>query len=61
MRDELDKFLTLLNFDELGFEKEVVIANVGDWSIYSSKINKLCNYFRPGVIIVLYKELSRHL
>ncbi|CAO2652458.1 Nn.00g007410.m01.CDS01 [Neocucurbitaria sp. VM-36] len=59
MRDELDKFIAPLDFEFMKLEKDVVIANVGDWSIRGSKINKLCNYFGPGVILILHKELSR--
>jgi hypothetical protein len=61
MRDELDRFLTPLNFQRMNLEKDAVIANVGDWSIRGAKINILCNMFGPSVILVLYRELSRHL
>ncbi|KAI4923511.1 hypothetical protein J4E85_008550 [Alternaria conjuncta] len=59
MRDELDKFLTPLDFDQMKLQKEEVMENVGDWSIRGSKINKLCSRYGPGVIIVLHRQLSR--
>lgn len=61
MRDELDKFLTPLDFDQMKLQKEEVMENVGDWSIRGSKINKLCSRYGPGVIIVLHRQLSRSL
>jgi len=61
MLKELRDFLALLNFGELGLEEDVVIANVGEWSIRGLKINKLCKLYGPGVILVLHKQLSRSL
>jgi hypothetical protein len=61
MRDELDKFLTPLDVEGMGLDKEKVIDKVGTWSIRGAKLNKLCNSWSAGVILVLHKELSRNL
>jgi hypothetical protein len=61
MRNELDRFLTPLGFQSMNLEKETVISNVGNWSIRGAKINMLCNYFGPGIILILHRELSKNL
>lgn len=61
MRDELDKFLTPLELEGMDLDKEEVMANVGKWSIRGAKVNKLCNSWSAGVMLVLHKELSRNL
>ncbi|EMD95249.1 hypothetical protein COCC4DRAFT_149401 [Bipolaris maydis ATCC 48331] len=59
MLQELRRFLAPLNFKQLGLEQDVVIANVGEWSIRGSKINKLCKLYGSGAILILHKQLSR--
>ncbi|XP_014559657.1 hypothetical protein COCVIDRAFT_91311 [Bipolaris victoriae FI3] len=61
MLQELRRFLAPLNFTQLGLEQDTVIANVGEWSIRGSKINKLCKLYGSGAILVLHKQLSRSL
>ena len=61
MRDELNRYLTPFNFEELNLDKEDVMANVGDWSVRGAQINKLCTPYGSSVVLVLHRELSRDL